>query len=209
MPDIERRPEPTPLVRDVGGSAFGLLLSSAFGAAAIAALVWGHWIGFLVVGGFATFLGVSALKARKGKCPSCGAVIPSVSGKFERCPSCDAWSVAGEGTLSPMAPDFRSTSPSIQVPLSHLGDPPGWKWPWAGRCAVCGGSATRSLDLAVKKLTAVIGPMAQQTRWTFAVPHCSQHENGIGFNDSAADAMLGFQSYEHYRAFLAANRLRR
>lgn len=150
-------------------------------------LDWGFlgmfWSGVLAVGS----LGGLAMTFKSGgfavaACPSCSA--PMQLGQLgetflHRCEKCGSYS-HGKDTMTLVADDHVAESATFLSPLNNVG----LRWPTneAGElaCPMCNADAQlRKIELGDLSAGAAIGVGGKITTYSFDVPQCPQHTDGI------------------------------
>lgn len=200
------RPTSAPIVRNwvtfVFAGGFGLALTGL----AVGMLVTGEsklqagGVGLLALGAL-----MMAASARIGHCPRCGdrveIAVGAGSDGVAPCYRCDDYVCVVEDRLSPVPPGFVAVLHPFEVRWEKAPPVAEWVWPWADRCAVCA-APTESTAGQIWNPNDRFG-LPGGTR--IAIPGCADHALGV----RVMYPLLHFRSYDHWRAFRAANGLER
>ncbi len=165
---------------------------------------------FLYIVGAVIALVIINNLARKSRaaCPGCGAVLDFKSGTVFRCRACRAYLYAPtKAQPQIVTDDFIATGSAFLVPFADLKEPDFWEFPWPGCCPTCGRLATRTETLHFSHVGLTPRAPGVLHNWTFEIPRCDDHANGIRgeiIPDTAKHG-LGFRSYKYWREFVALN----
>ena len=189
-------------------TASGMLAYGAIGAAVFAGAVALFWNGHPIIGCFvmlmAIGLGFAATLVRTADCPSCGQPFGWILEPVAACDKCERYAAQKDGRLVMVEAGFIAPQAVFATRTEALFkarfDPKNWRFPVSG-CCVCGKPPTKTEKVQARFEVDRFLNMATINTYTFEVPHCAEHEQGVVFDFDK----FKFRSYDLWRAFEQAN----
>ena len=193
-----------PLERDwastIGFAVMGLALTAL--AIALVATQENGWPallpGFLALG---AYFGASG--SRRGRCPRCSTLVSLASEGGSQwispCYNCDDYLRVQDDRLVPVSAGHVADTEAFRIRWDKAPPPAEWTWPWRDRCWVCGAASTGT----VGQLWNPNDKYGLPGGTRIAIPGCEKHQLGT----RVSYPFLMFRSYDHWRAFRAANNI--
>ena len=169
------------------------------------------WLAILII------IVISIWPAKKFACHQCGHLM-KIKFRSDRCANCGTYHLR-DGKRIRLVGDGDILN-SCDLSVLYNGGPEILKldprqWVWPDQCCICGCKPARydNLTVGLKTGSALKGLQIEITRWTFKVPYCAAHRDGVTWSDdvsvnvsqSPIRMALRFKSYDYWKRFKALN----